>query len=236
MSKKFQSIVMISILLMIGGICNLAAEEKKNSPSFTKEQKYLFDVFKTRRSVRKFKSTSVPDEHVLKILDIARSAPTAGNQQPWKFLVIRNREKLNLLKEECISSTLESVKKRGDMDENRIDSLRQRLIKNYSGYLSAPVYVVVLVDNESKYPSYNVYDGTLAAGYLLVAARSLGYGTVFITDSIPFSLIQKVFNIPQRYKGICFIPIGIPDIWPGSPPKKSLNDFIVFEEFDKDKD
>jgi predicted oxidoreductase (fatty acid repression mutant protein) len=60
---------------------------------YTLEQKFVFDTIKQRRTVREFESTPVPKEHILKTLDAARYAPTAGNQQPWKFLVIQDREK-----------------------------------------------------------------------------------------------------------------------------------------------
>jgi hypothetical protein len=55
---------------------------------YTPEQEFLFNIIKTRRTVRKYKPTAVPKEHILKILDAARMAATASNQQPWKFLVI----------------------------------------------------------------------------------------------------------------------------------------------------
>ena len=97
--------------------------------------------------------------------------------------------------------------------------------------LSAPVYVAVLVDSKAKYPKYILYDGTLAAGYLMIAARALGYGTGFFTSFFPETKMKKFFNIPERYKLICFTPIGIPYEWPKIPPKKALEDLVIFEEF-----
>lgn len=197
--------------------------------SYTPEQEYLFDIFKNRRSVRKFKPTPIPDEHIMKILDMARSAPTSGNQQPWKFLVIQDKEKLNRLKEECISSALERARKGKNLSEKQLEAMRERYTKNLEGYLSAPLFVLVLTDKNSQYPSYNIYDGSLAAGYLIIAARALGYGTVFTTDSFPFEAIKKVFEIPDNFERICFIPLGIPESWPAAPEKKPLREFAVFE-------
>lgn len=197
---------------------------------YTPEQEYLFNVFKTRRSVRKFKSTPVPSEHITKILDMARCSPTAGNQQPWKFLVIQDREKLDKLKEECINRSLERAKSRPNYDPDKLNELKERNTNYYTNYLSAPVYVVVLVDKNSRYPSYNIYDGSIAGGYLMIAARALGYGTVFSQDSIPYELIQKVFEIPDNFERICFTPIGVPDEWPESPDKKPVEKFIAMEK------
>jgi nitroreductase len=202
----------------------------KTKLRYSPEQEYLFDIFKKRRSVRKFLSTPIPDEHILKILDIARSGPTSGNQQPWKFLVIQDRDKLDLLRDECVSRALERTKKRIHMDTAKIEETRQRLHQRYTDYLSAPVYIVVLVDKNSRYPSYNIYDGSVAAGFLMIAARALGYGTVFSQDTIPYDLIKKTFEIPDNFIRICFTPIGVPEEWPEPREKKPLREFAVFEK------
>jgi nitroreductase len=65
----------------------------------------------------------------------------------------------------------------------------------------------------------------------MIAARSLGYGSVFCTDSFPFDAVKKVFNIPNKYEVICTIPVGVPVKWPESKPKKSLDEVVVYEQF-----
>jgi nitroreductase len=187
----------------------------------------FFGVVKGRRSVRKFLPTPVPDEDLLAILDAARAAPTSGNQQPWKFLVLRDRDRLEGLKEACIERSMAARRLRqGAVSEEEAATTRSY----YEDYLSAPVYVVILTDNESRYPTYNHWDGPLAAGYLMLAARALGYGTVFCTDSIPPDVTKEILNIPDRYTRVCITPIGVPEAWPESPPKKPLEEFIAYEE------
>jgi nitroreductase len=198
---------------------------------YTKEQQYLFDIFRSRRSVRRFTPTPVPDDDIITMLDIARSAPTSGNQQPWKFLVIRDRSKLIRLQEECLNAAVNNAKLRGDTNSVSLDSLRQRRTRFYSNYLTAPLVIVVLTDSTSAYPTYNIYDGSLAAENLMIAARALGYGSVFTTDVFPEEITKKVFDIPEQFKQICVMPIGIPEEWPTGPQKKPLNDFIVVEKF-----
>ena len=65
----------------------------------------------------------------------------------------------------------------------------------------------------------------------MLAARSLGYGTVFATDSIPPAITKKVFNIPENFEIVCFTPLGVPETWPESKQKKPLKEFIVFNKF-----
>ena len=189
----------------------------------------IWDAFKNRRSVRRFKPDPVPEADLRRILDAARLAPTSGNQQPWKFLVVRDPAKIAALKKACVERWL------GQTDPNKPPSeaekkQRETQIRNaFDGYFSAPAYIVVLTDNQSSYPDYNHWDGPMAAGYLMLAARALGYGTVFITDSVPDEISRKVLNIPDRYTRVCFTPLGVPVEWPAASKKKPLEDFIAYE-------
>jgi len=188
----------------------------------------FFGIVQTRRSVRKYKSTPIPDEHITRMLDAARLAPTAGNQQPWKFIVVKDRAKLDTLKKKCIEKNLQMLEERdGSVESAKLE----KLTKHYEGYFSAPVYIVVLTDNGSKYPDYNEKDGALAAGYLMLAARALGYGTVFCTDTIPEDITREVLGIPDKYTRICITPVGVPESWPESPKKNDLDELIVRESF-----
>ena len=79
----------------------------------------IWNVFMNRRSVRNFKSDSIPEKDIVKIIDAARMAPTSGNQQPWKFLVIRDKNKINQMKEACIKGSLDRFDKNSNNSETR---------------------------------------------------------------------------------------------------------------------
>ena len=191
----------------------------------------FWDVIKNRRSVRRFKPDPIPEDHLRRIVDAARMAPCAGNEQAWKLVVIQDPKQIEALKNECLREI------EADLQENRKlsgealqEQVRQLYKERLEGRLSAPAYIVVLVDGQRRYPTYNVHDGPLAAGYLLLAARALGYGTVYMTDSISVEVTKKVLKIPDRYERVCITPIGIPVEWP-TKEKKPLDDFIVKESF-----
>jgi nitroreductase len=214
--------------------CNSSQDSRKLTTSSASENvasqtNDIWEVFKTRRSVRKYKPDSVPEKDILKIIDAARMAPTSGNQQPWKFLIIRDRNTINKMKEACIKERIDYYDKQKDKKETR-EQFLENCKRVFENYCSAPVYIVVLTDNNSTYPDYNHWDGPLAAGYLLLAARSLGYGTVFITDAISEKVTKEVLNIPDKYTRVCITPLGIPTEWPEMPPKKTLNEFIIKEK------
>jgi nitroreductase len=188
----------------------------------------FFETVRGRRSVRSFLPNPVPENHMEAILDAARLAPTSGNQQPWKFIVVQDPGVIQELMAACVEKVLDARRAQGmEISDEVVDATRARL----EGYFSAPAYVVVLTDNESRYPTYNHWDGPLAAGNLMLAARALGYGTVFITDAIPEDVTKEVLNIPDQYTRVCITPLGIPEVWPETPDKKALEELVVYERF-----
>jgi len=206
-------------------------KSKNNKIEYSKNQIYLFDIIKNRRTVRQFKTTPIPKQHILKILEAAHFAPTAGNQQPWKFLVIQDRKKLDLLSKKALFWYLEKYKRQENPSSEQLKSMKERLKKVLKNVLSAPVYVAVLVNSKAHYPDYVLFDGTLAAGTLMIAARALGYGTGFFTTFFPEKEMKEFFQIPEKYHLICFSPIGIPVEWPKTPPKKNIEDLVIFDSF-----
>lgn len=199
-----KSIVIGSGLALVGSAVSASAQEPESD---------IFDVISKRRSVRKFKSTPVPDEHITKVLEAARFAPTPRNRQDWKFVVVKNRDKIDELKEQCIKMAGEDSK------------------QYYTDYLSAPVYIVILAGGKTKNPENDLLAGAVAAGYLFLAARALGYGTVFCRNSVPEQIARKVFNIPDEYQWVCITPVGVPDEWPETPPKKDVKELVVHNQF-----
>lgn len=147
--------------LLAGGGASVTAESGCESE--------LLALFAKRQSVRRYKADPVPEEHLSHILDAARRAPTSGNQQPWKFLVIRGRAKIERIQARCMELSEARLKNLPAADA---EARRQTMRKARAGYFSAPVYVVVLTDSQSAYPAYNHHDGPLAAGYLMLAARA----------------------------------------------------------------
>ncbi|WP_346854371.1 nitroreductase family protein [uncultured Draconibacterium sp.] len=204
---------------------------KSAGKSLANPEESFWEVIKTRRSVRAFQPDPVPEEDIRKIIDAARMAPTSGNQQPWKFLVITDPKKIEALKTEKLKETevyfRDTKKLKGEELKTQMKQADERLGK---GYLSAPALIVVLTDNNSAYPGYNHWDGPLAAGYLMLAARALGYGTVHITDSFSEELTKRVFQIPDQYTRVCITPLGVPKEWP-EKEKNALDEFIVNEKF-----
>lgn len=58
----------------------------------------VFEAIRSRRSVRSFRAEAIPHQDVVKILEAARWAPSAGNKQPWTFIYVRDPQILRMMK------------------------------------------------------------------------------------------------------------------------------------------
>ncbi|MCP4544646.1 MAG: nitroreductase family protein [Chloroflexi bacterium] len=192
----------------------------------------FFDLVKTRRSVRKFKPDPIPEVHITQILDAARLAPTAGNRQPWKFLVIQDSQIIEQLKQACIQLRIKEYIDEKELTPAEMKEVQGEVKAYYDDLFLAQLYVAILTDSNAPYSHYNLHDGALAAGYLCLAARALGYGTVYMTESIYESATREICHIPDDYERVCVIPIGVPDDLKERRPKKSLEEVLVHNMFE----
>ena len=199
---------------------------------YNMDQMYLFDTIKNRRTVREFKSDPVPEEHIIKILDAARYAPTAGNAQPWKFVVIQDRSRLDSLSRMLQKSWEEKLIAHPDLDAEKKKSYIEGGKEAIKSVMTAPVYIMVFVDS-TAYPEYSLWDGCLAVENLMLAAKALGYGTGFFTTYFPEGVVKRFVKAPENLQFLCATPVGIPEEWPEMPQKKNLDEFIIYDSFNK---
>jgi len=142
----------------------------------------------TRRSIRKFKPTRVSEELIDKILGAAMQAPSAGNQQPWHFIVINDRE---LLKEIPKFSPFASMAK------------------------DAPVAILVCGDLAlEKYKGFWVQDCSAAVQNMLLAAHDLNLGAVW-TAAYPMEDRTEGFRLlcglPKDIIPLALVVLGYPE-------------------------
>ncbi|MBF0107075.1 MAG: nitroreductase family protein [Deltaproteobacteria bacterium] len=95
-------------------------------------------ILQTRRSIRSFKPDAITDNELLELIEMAVSAPSAGNRQPWLFFIIKNRA--------VIGRMAEVIRLKSDeMTQSVSETFRQR-VKDYSAYFTrfegAPVVIV----------------------------------------------------------------------------------------------
>lgn len=141
----------------------------------------------TRRSIRSYTDNPVSDELVEKLLRAAMAAPSAGNQQPWHFVVIKDGSILGKVTEFHPHSSM---------------------------LLQAPLAVLVCGDpTVEKYEGRWPLDCSAATENLLLAAHASGLGAVWlaiypITERIHG--MQDLLGIPEHITPFCLVSLGYP--------------------------
>jgi nitroreductase len=163
----------------------------------------LLEFLLTRRSIRQFKSDPVPDDLILKVLDLARYAPSAGNRQPWVFVVVKDPE-----------------------IKDKLASLRS----GAAPLVRAPVGIVVACDRSTSQLSYQV-DCACVTMYIMLAAHALGLGTVWIQALANTEEIQKLVGLPENYVPVAIVALGYPAEKPQPRPRKPLEEIVYLNRF-----
>ncbi|HUT19638.1 MAG TPA: nitroreductase family protein [Anaerolineae bacterium] len=145
----------------------------------------LIQTIFARRSIRKYTADPVGEEDVKALLEAAMSAPSAGNSQPWHFVVVTDRQTLDGLAE----------------------------VHSYGKMLfEAPLCIAVCGD-PSLSRHHWVQDCSAATENLLLAAAALGLGAVWLgvhPEADRAAAIRKVLHIPEDIAPLNLISIGHP--------------------------
>lgn len=153
----------------------------------------FFEVVTTRRSVRSYNGKPVPDDAVDKVLRAGMYAPSAHNRQPWRFVVVRERQALNAIMQ----------------------------AHPYSKALAeAPMCIVVCYDEAagSKVPGV---DCAAATENMLLCARSLGLASLWLSAyGFPHQdTVGSVIGLPEGVKVASLVVLGYSDAQPPQPDR-----------------
>jgi nitroreductase/NAD-dependent dihydropyrimidine dehydrogenase PreA subunit len=194
-------------------------------------------VIYKRRSIRLFKDKPVPREILARIVEAGRFAPSSGNCQPWKFIVITRREAIREIEHEAMKvlrrlknlyydeqgkrrawknalftvSSLMMVKK---MDPRPFTAIEKADRCDEVIYWNAPA--VIVVAKHSRGISNPDLDGGIAAQNMVLAAHSLGLGTCYIGLAVEpmnypnMKKIREKLGIVPPWEPLTSIAVGYP--------------------------
>ncbi len=175
------------------------------------------EAIKGRRSIRKYKPTPVDDRTIETVLDAARVAPSWANSQCWKFIVIRD-----VSTKEQLVTTFHPL-------NGAPEAVKQ-----------APVLIVACAElKKSGYyqgqamtdkGDWMMYDIGVAMENLVLAAQSLGLGTVHV-GLFDAQKANNILGVPEGFTVVAMTPLGYPDQEPKPRPRKELKDIVFHEKF-----
>jgi nitroreductase len=171
----------------------------------------VIEAIKSRRSVRAFNGEAVSKEEVQSLIEAARWAPSAGDIQPWEFIIVtdaRTKERL------------------------AIAALDQTFIEE------APVVVIVCADESRSARRYGkrgaslycLQDTAAATQNILLAAHAMGLGACWI-GAFREKEVGETLKTPENLRPIAIVPIGHPAERPKAPPRRPISEIIHYETF-----
>lgn len=166
----------------------------------------VIDTILSRRSIRKFTEEPVKDEDTGIILEAARRAPSGLNNQPWKFIVVKNKSTMEKLAE-CT---------------------------HYSNIIqNAPLLIAVYLDTGTM---YNRTKDIQAVGAsiqnMLLACCDLGLGAVWLGEILNNAgKVNLILDCPDSMELMAVLAIGKPAESGKKTPRKELNEIVCMERY-----
>src|SRR5579871_3284817 len=206
----------------------------------------FLEVLQGRRSVRSgfLRNVPVSDELIEKILEAARWAPSAGNSQPWEFLVIRDVE----VRERIVE--IYKSQMRDKLEIEQVTRGQRSFVDSGIDFRHAPVQVLVLGDPRTNdaYPMRTKLDKWEAHFYsslancvvqMLLAAEVLGLSASYISDvASPYfsDMLKSLLGIPEPLQIYHLLPIGFAKRSPIiRHPRRALAEMVHYERYDRSK-
>jgi nitroreductase len=182
------------------------------------------DAIRTRRSVRKFLENPVEPEKLRAVLEAARRAPSWGNRQCWRFVVVRDPRTRARISE---LSYVEAYFATRPYKKNPAQT----------ALAQAPVVIVACGDpagsGNVRGERYYLADVALAAQNLMLAAHALGLGTVFV-GVFDEDRLRELLGIPVDIRVVGLFPLGYPlEPEKSGPPRKPLGEIVFHEKWGK---
>ncbi|MEK7262935.1 MAG: nitroreductase family protein [Bacteroidota bacterium] len=194
----------------------------------------FYKLCNARRSVRQFSEKNFPRELLEIIVATAGTAPSGANKQPWKFVIVDDKQ---LKKEIRIAAEQEEkISYEGRMSEEWLQDLEPLGTDWHKEFLEIAPYLIVVFReeyglNEGKQSKhYYVSESVgIAVGFLLAAIHNAGLVALTHTPS-PMNFLQTILKRPKNERPYLLIPVGypaenttVPDIH-----RKKMEEIIVY--------
>jgi nitroreductase len=172
----------------------------------------------SRRSVRKYLQKDVPDELIKEIIKAGTFAPSAVNKQPWRFVIIKNKDAI-----ERYGERAKELWANKSLDNEDIVQLKKTMAQpGFKVFYDAPTLVLIFAHPDAFSPEI---DCALAAENMMLAARSLGIGSCWVGLARVLGSDQtflKELDIPEGYDLIAPLTFGYPKTTgQKAPPRKA---------------
>lgn len=204
-----KKILMAAAIYLMAVSCGTAPQSSEQNVANDKNE--VIETILTRRSIRAYKDQAVPKELLDQVLECGVWAPNAINAQQWEVRVVMSEEWIN----SATAAAKEAAK--GTPTEAQFnDPSFKNLFRN------APAVIFI----GHKPGAYTPVDCGLMAGNIMLAAKSLGLGTVCMASPVRTFLLTEAgashltsLGFSEGYEPLICIGIGYPDEEPAAKPR-----------------
>lgn len=183
----------------------------------------VYDLIKTRRSIRKYSTEPVPPQKLSRILTAAAGAPSGANQQPWLYI---------LADDPALKKQIRAASEDADQrwNEERPTAFRQwlktqQISENSKPFLTeAPLLLCAFGDNRQPYWRESAW---LSIAYLLLAVEEEGLSTITYTPGYP-GFLNDLLDVPPHFVPQAILPLGYAGekVAEASRRRKALETFV----------
>jgi nitroreductase len=183
------------------------------------ESRDLFEIMRTTRAMRRLKPDPVPDALIDEILSAALCAPTGGNRQPWRFIVVKDpdiKRQIQVYYRRAFDEVVGPRYTSGDAPPGVTAEqyARQHAAVEYltDHFHEAPVWIVACLISGSAPPNRgsgaSIYP---AVQNILLACRALGLGATLTTRHLLHAeAVDEILGLPAGAHSYAIVPIGYP--------------------------
>ena len=186
-------------------------------PDMAGDTNDLFEIIRTTRSMRRLKPDPVPNELIRKILEAGACAPSGGNMQRWRFLVVRDAGIKRTVGAYYKRAWDEQAAPRYRSGEPAPGTSREQFLRllDAAEYLAAhiheaPVWIIPCLEGgaPTRTSGSSIYP---AVQNMLLAARALGLGATLTTLHLQFETeVEAALGLPPGAHSYALLPIGYP--------------------------
>ncbi|MFX1310109.1 MAG: nitroreductase family protein [Promethearchaeota archaeon] len=162
------------------------------------EPEVLLDFLKNRRSIRNYQDEIISEREINMILEAGRWAPSASNRQPWKFIVIKDRDFINKIAK----------------------------VASYGHFIKEASVLIAIIGRIKTSPKWYIIDTSLVSMNMILMAWSMGIGTCWI-GTMNREKAKQILELKEDDYVLTILPFGyIKGKIPDPTPRKSLKEIV----------